>query len=250
MDDVDDPLRERLLDAARNVFARQGYEGTRIGDIVREAGLSTGAVYGRFRSKNELLRAAVVGHASVAQGTGADVNRVADLIARGARWSDASLTLDEAVRLEAHVAARREPEVAQALHDAHARWRDSVEPLVQRALVDGTVADGVDPEAVLAFVRTMSLGLLVQRAAGTKAPDARGWEDLVDRLVASLGERVPGTASTPPISTATNRSATTRSATTSTSPTDPVATHTATTDMSPMGSAPGGDAEPQPGGTR
>ena len=55
-----DPLRDQLLDAAARVFARQGYEGTRIQDIVAEAGLSTGAVYGRFRSKNELLREAVI----------------------------------------------------------------------------------------------------------------------------------------------------------------------------------------------
>ena len=45
----DDPLRDQLLDAAARVFARQGYAGTKIQDIVREAGLSTGAVYGRFR---------------------------------------------------------------------------------------------------------------------------------------------------------------------------------------------------------
>src|SRR5438105_7823782 len=55
-----DPLREQLLDAAARVFARQGYAGTKIQDIVREAGLSTGAVYGRFRSKDELLREAVI----------------------------------------------------------------------------------------------------------------------------------------------------------------------------------------------
>jgi AcrR family transcriptional regulator len=47
-DDPDDPVRSRLLAAAARVFARQGYEGTKIMDVVREAGLSTGAVYGRF----------------------------------------------------------------------------------------------------------------------------------------------------------------------------------------------------------
>lgn len=185
---IEDPLRERLLGAARRVFARQGYEGTRIGDIVRESGLSTGAVYGRFRSKNDLLREAVVGHARFESNVD-DVDRVADLIVRGAAWSDAPLTLDEAVRLEAHVAARREPEVAQALQDAHDHWRNSVEPLVQLALVDGTVGADIDPETVLAFVRTMSLGLLVQRAAGTKAPDPAGWADLMQRVVASLGDQ-------------------------------------------------------------
>lgn len=189
MDEVnEDPLRERLLDAARHVFARQGYEGTKIGDIVREADLSTGAVYGRFRSKNELLREAVVRHAGIDARLDDDVDRVADLIVRGAAWSDASLGLDEAVRLEAHVAARREPEVAQALQDAQDQWRNSVEPLVQLAITDGTVAPGVDPEAVLSFVRTVGLGLLLQRAAGAKAPDPAGWADLMRRVVASLGD--------------------------------------------------------------
>src|SRR5829696_8165132 len=150
----DDPLRAQLLDAARRVFARQGYEGTRIGDIVREAGLSTGAVYGRFRSKNDLLREAVVGHAAVDARLGEGFDRVSELLVRGAAWSDAPLSLDEAVRLEAHVAARREPEVAGALEDAEARWRRSVDPLVRQALEDGTVARDVDPEAVLFFVRT------------------------------------------------------------------------------------------------
>src|SRR4051795_5640507 len=81
----DDPLREQLLDAAARVFARQGYAGTKIQDIVREAGLSTGAVYGRFGSKDALLREAVVRRtgrvAHLGMGEGA---RVADLIERGA----------------------------------------------------------------------------------------------------------------------------------------------------------------------
>jgi AcrR family transcriptional regulator len=46
-----DPLREAPLDAAARVIARRGYQGTKIQDIVQEAGLSSGAVYGRFRSK-------------------------------------------------------------------------------------------------------------------------------------------------------------------------------------------------------
>ena len=61
-----DQLREQLLRAAAAVFARQGYDGTKIMDIVRESGLSTGAVYGRFRSKNDLLREAIVTRSSSA----------------------------------------------------------------------------------------------------------------------------------------------------------------------------------------
>ena len=183
----DDEIRARLLDAARRVFAEQGYAGTRIGDIVREAGLSTGAVYSRFRSKNDLLREAVVRHAAVDGALPAGAERVADVVERHAASFDAPLTLNEAVRLEAHVAARREPEVARAIEEAQDRWRESVEPLLSQALIDGTIADGVDPESVLFFVRTMSLGLLLQRASGTKTPDASSWAELVHRLISSFG---------------------------------------------------------------
>jgi len=183
-----DPLREQLLDAAARVFARQGFAGTKIQDIVREAGLSTGAVYGRFASKQELLREAVVRRtANVARLSLEDIDRVADLIARSATIHTAPLSDVEAVRLEGYVTARREPDVAAAIAAAHAHWRAAVQPLVDVALEDGTVADGVDPEAVLYFLRTVHLGLLLQRGAGIDAPDPAAWNDLINRIVASFG---------------------------------------------------------------
>lgn len=184
-----DPLRDQLLDAAARVFARQGYSGTRIQDIVRESGLSTGAAYGRFRSKDHLLREAVIARTGrVAHLGNLPGGRVADLIQRAARLSTDALTDDEAVRLEAFVTSRREPDVAEAVAEAQAGWRAAIQPVVDAALADGTVAADVDPEAVLFFVRTMHLGLLLQRAAGVTGPDADGWADLIRRIVASFGD--------------------------------------------------------------
>ena len=128
-----DELRERLLRAAAAVFARQGYDGTKIMDIVRESGLSTGAVYGRFRSKNDLLREAIVTRSPSAARLGSDgIDRVADLIAAGVTHTDRPLTDAEALRLEAYVTARREPEVAQALADSDAVFRERMAPLAGR----------------------------------------------------------------------------------------------------------------------
>jgi AcrR family transcriptional regulator len=187
----DDPLRERLLDAAARVFAQKGYSGTRILDVVAEAGLSTGAVYGRFRSKNDLLREAITSRsASRAAGDVERASKVGDLLVRGALRFD-PLSDAEAMQLEAFVAARREPEVAQALADAERTFRRRAEPLLEAASVDGTVARDVDPDAFLYFVRTVRLGLMLQRAAGLPAPTGGGWEDLIARIVASLGEPVP-----------------------------------------------------------
>jgi len=185
----DHPIRVRLLDAAARVFARQGYTGTKIMDIVREAGLSAGAVYGRFRSKNDLLRAAILERTVHVTRLGdPGITRVADLLAHTGRVTSGPLTDDEAVRLEAFVAARREPEVAQAITDAIERGRALTEPLLAAAVADGTLAPDVDPEAVLFYVRSVGLGLLLQRAAGVPAPDPDAWESLLGRLIAALGD--------------------------------------------------------------
>lgn len=51
--------RDRLLDAAAAVIAREGYHRARLVDVAREAGLTTGAVYSNFRDKEELFLASV-----------------------------------------------------------------------------------------------------------------------------------------------------------------------------------------------
>ena len=54
--------RERLLRAAADAFAAQGYDGTRVADIAASAGVSNGALYAHFGSKAELLVGALRAH--------------------------------------------------------------------------------------------------------------------------------------------------------------------------------------------
>ncbi|HET9733135.1 MAG TPA: helix-turn-helix domain-containing protein [Acidimicrobiales bacterium] len=183
-----DALREALLDAAAAVFARQGFDGARIQDVVREAGLSTGAVYGRFASKEDLLREAIITRSVPQVRLSAEgVNKVAELVERGAANVAPGLTNAEALLLETFVAARREPEVAEALAEADRRWKDAMQGLVEAATADGTVAPDVDPAAVLFLVRIVRLGLLLHRGSGLPSPDPESWAALVGRVVASFG---------------------------------------------------------------
>ncbi|MGW0699987.1 TetR/AcrR family transcriptional regulator [Streptomyces sp. NPDC002867] len=52
-----DARRRQILDGAARCFARNGFHATSMQDILREAGLSAGAVYRYFRSKEELIEA-------------------------------------------------------------------------------------------------------------------------------------------------------------------------------------------------
>jgi AcrR family transcriptional regulator len=50
-------MRGALLQAARGVFARDGFAGSRISDIVHDAGASNGSFYRYFNGKHEVLMA-------------------------------------------------------------------------------------------------------------------------------------------------------------------------------------------------
>ena len=56
-----EPTRERLVSEAMRLFAQRGFRGTRVGDIEAAAGLSprAGAFYRHFKSKKEVLHAAL-----------------------------------------------------------------------------------------------------------------------------------------------------------------------------------------------
>ena len=49
--------RQAILDAAREVFAEMGYQAATVRDIIRRTGLSVGAFYNYYRSKEEVYEA-------------------------------------------------------------------------------------------------------------------------------------------------------------------------------------------------
>ncbi len=55
--DVSGERRAQILDAAARVFARLGVYPARMDDIVRESGLSKGALYWYYKSKDEIVTA-------------------------------------------------------------------------------------------------------------------------------------------------------------------------------------------------
>jgi AcrR family transcriptional regulator len=54
-----DARRQQIVDAARRCFTRNGFQATSMQDIFAESGLSAGAVYGYFASKDDLVAAIV-----------------------------------------------------------------------------------------------------------------------------------------------------------------------------------------------
>ena len=61
--------RQKVLDAARTLFAERGYEPATIRDIAKGAGMSTGAVFANFQDKAELFEAVLSEDMAMLAGT-------------------------------------------------------------------------------------------------------------------------------------------------------------------------------------
>jgi len=133
--------RERLMRAARSVFARSGFHGASVEEIASEAGFSTGALYSNFEGKEDLFLAMMEREIDEHAREIADAVRtrasVAERATGGARqW----MTMIE-----------REPEVlllfmefwAYGVRDAQVRPKVAARFAQIRKLLTRLIADGV-----------------------------------------------------------------------------------------------------------
>jgi AcrR family transcriptional regulator len=135
-----DSTRQRLLDAATEVFLEKGYDGTRVAEIARRAGLTTGAIYGNFGSKADLLTAAL------AAGCSTQHRLFLDVLALAPRDETASNAVDAALKSAT----------------------DQVAQIVSAHGAD----EGVPPEAMALALELMAAGAIVMQALGRTLPSS------------------------------------------------------------------------------
>lgn len=186
-----DPLRDRLVTAAADVFAEKGYDGARVQEIAKRAGLTTGAIYGRFSGKAELLQAAIERHSTselddLFASHGFE-GRVTDVLTTvGAHLVTRQPEAGRALLLEAFVAARRDPEVAAIVRRIVDERASRLADLVTEAKATGLVEGDLDDLAVVRFCHAVGLGFLLFEAVDLPRPAAQPWEHLIERMVAAF----------------------------------------------------------------
>ncbi|QFY07570.1 TetR family transcriptional regulator [Nonomuraea phyllanthi] len=180
--------RERLLQAAAEVFAERGYDGTRVADIAAAAGVSNGALYAHFGSKAELLAAAlrVHGRRMMAGLFAADPDRsITELLLVIGRWLPRRRDPSGYLVVEALVAARRDEEMARPMRSYVGERADWLVELVRAAQEGGELDPALSPDALAHFCLLLAMGsaLITPELHGV---DERQWSDLLTRLVGAL----------------------------------------------------------------
>ena len=145
---ADDKPR-RILEAAVRVFAAQGYDASRVGDVAKEAGVAYGLVYHYYASKEAVLEAVfreawgrLLAAVALAEETGTNAAEQLELVVKIVlrAWRDDP----DLVRLLVREVTRN-PHIQDELDEIGQAFA-SLERMVSRGQADGTFRAELDPK--------------------------------------------------------------------------------------------------------
>ncbi len=180
--------RGRLLQAAADVFAERGYDGTRVADIAAVAGVSNGALYAHFGSKADLLVAALRTHGRrvLADMFAADPGRpVTDLLLDIGRRLPRRPDAQGYLLVEALAAARRDADVARPMRAYVGERADWLAGLMRVAQAGDEIDNGLAPNALAHFCLLLAMGSALV-TPDVHVVDDEEWAALLTRVVAGL----------------------------------------------------------------
>ncbi|WP_433183820.1 TetR/AcrR family transcriptional regulator [Actinoallomurus sp. CA-150999] len=162
--------RQQILDAARRCFIRKGFHQSSMQDVFKESGLSAGAVYRYFKSKEEIVRAIAVENQGIMAGLLEEIlnedalPQLDEVIGRFAVRVETLLVDDGAVRVapEAWAEAAHNPAVGTLVRELFADTRNWWVKLAERMRDAGRLPADADPWAVGATLFCLVPGFVLQ----------------------------------------------------------------------------------------
>ncbi|HEV8401769.1 MAG TPA: TetR family transcriptional regulator [Candidatus Limnocylindrales bacterium] len=199
-------VRDRILAAAARVFAEKGYHSSTIADVVRESGLSVGAIYTYFSGKDELIRLtcdeiATRGLDELAAVLAPATTTAARLAIAIRFYVD---TIDEydghpgqVTLVQAWAEADREPGVREMLAGRRERLAGAGQLLLRQGVASGELPAWLDVDAVTRGFLALLDGLMLQRIEAGDGYRPAELERRAGAIVELLLRAGPGSASSP-----------------------------------------------------
>lgn len=180
--------RQRLLAAAFEVFAERGYSGTRVQEIAKRAGFTTGAIYANFNGKAALLAEAIGSQGASALATSTRDVMAGDPAGKVLRRLGRDVILRETkpvdiLLLDALAASARDPEVAAIVRPRLDAWCNALHSLLTRSYESGDIDEAFSADALTALSSAVALGGFVIRALDLPRPDAEELDAVMRQLV-------------------------------------------------------------------
>ena len=178
-----DELNEKLLHAAAEVFAENGYEKAGVAEIARRAGVTTGAIYSRYSGKAELLVEAVDRHLlPQLHSLHSNASAVDVLSHLGDHLLD-DLSDGTGLFLEAVVAAKRDPELAERLRDVLQSEENKLRDLIHEAISQEGADSEIDQLALMRLAHAIGFGMTLTRTIGLELPSREDWTTVINLVI-------------------------------------------------------------------
>lgn len=173
--------RHRILEAALKLFAQTGFETSSVAEICAEAGISKGAFYHHFPTKQAVflalledwlgrldleMNAAREGAPNIAEA----LQRMSSMMRQVFKEAGGHLPMF----LEFWMQASHDPTVWQALIAPYRRYNNYFKELIQQGIQDGSLAP-IDPELAARLLVSLAVGILLQ---GMLDPNGVSWDEV------------------------------------------------------------------------
>jgi AcrR family transcriptional regulator len=181
--------RAALVELAAELFATQGYLQTSIRDVARSASVTTGAIYGHFRNKAELLAEAISLRTqreleSAYRATGGNTEHVEILRRLSLRYPERRQL--RALIVQGAAASLTDDETRERLREEQLRhiqgWIDGYQAHLDELGIDPSV----DVRDAVLYTWAAEVGLGVLEAVGIEPRTKKGWADMAARFGRSL----------------------------------------------------------------
>jgi AcrR family transcriptional regulator len=181
------------IDKAMLLFWRKGYEGTSIADLTEALRITRPSLYAAFGNKEQLFRTVLDRYdEGTAEFLSSSLNlstarEVAEGLLRGAANFHARQANPPGCLMVhgALVGSDESDPLREETRNRRTRLREAIRERLARALAEGDLPEGADPEALARYVVAVMRGMAVEAASGAKGRDLHQIVDMAMRALPS-----------------------------------------------------------------
>src|SRR3990170_3025334 len=184
--------KSEILDAAMSCFRRRGFHQTTMQDIYRETGLSPGAVYRYFRSKEDIVNASIDRYTAelprlteTARSLAPSPGQAVEMLGRYmfARFQAQDFEEEARLDVETWPELLRDERLLAAIRRQFTTLRASLVEMFRQAQAEGHLPEGTAPEHLFSLVTAVYQGLRLNKLLEPEAVDPEGVFQLLVRLL-------------------------------------------------------------------
>ena len=180
--------RTKIIEAAIKLFSNNGYNKASVDDICAEAGVSKGAFYHHFPSKQAVFIALLEGWLKTID-AGLEATRqstIPETFMKMTRLLPVIFAAaDERLPmfLEFWTQASRDEKVWEATIAPYRHYRDFFAQLVEDGIAEGSLKPDTDPQAAAQVILSLAVGLFLQ---GVLDPQGADWQKVAEESMKIL----------------------------------------------------------------